>query len=112
MVRLDGDAPDWTVKDITDLTEVSGLDGASRPGWFVPADQLPGRDAGARRLGRPERAAAPPRPSDRDLPRPAGGPDRGGRDASCASASIRTRRELPAGFSADVAGVERFVGAR
>ena len=23
------------------LTEVSGLDGASRPGWFVPPDQLP-----------------------------------------------------------------------
>jgi Tol biopolymer transport system component len=41
MARLDGTAPDWTVKDITDLTEVSGLDGASRPDWFVPADQLP-----------------------------------------------------------------------
>ena len=32
---------DWTVKDITPLTEVSGLDGESRPDWFVPADQLP-----------------------------------------------------------------------
>jgi len=41
MIRLDGDAPNWTVKDTTDLTEVSGLDGSSRPGWFVPADQLP-----------------------------------------------------------------------
>jgi Tol biopolymer transport system component len=41
MIRLDGDAPNWTVKDITDLTEVSGLDGSSRPGWFVPPDQLP-----------------------------------------------------------------------
>lgn len=36
----DGPA-DWTVKDIVDLTEVSGLDGESRPGWFIPADQLP-----------------------------------------------------------------------
>ena len=41
MIRLDGDAPNWTVKDTTDLTEVSGLDGSSRPGWFVPADELP-----------------------------------------------------------------------
>jgi Tol biopolymer transport system component len=41
MIRLDGEAPNWTVKDVTDLTEVSGLDGSSRPGWFVPADQLP-----------------------------------------------------------------------
>ena len=41
MIRLDGTAPDWSVKDITDLTEVSGLDGSSRPGWFVPPDQLP-----------------------------------------------------------------------
>jgi Tol biopolymer transport system component len=41
LVRLDGAAPNWTVKDITDLTEVSGLDGESRPDWFVPADQLP-----------------------------------------------------------------------
>ncbi len=41
LARLDGTAPDWTVKDITDLTEVSGLDGESRPGWFVPPDQRP-----------------------------------------------------------------------
>jgi Tol biopolymer transport system component len=41
LATLEGSAPNWTVKDITSLTEVSGLDGASRPGWFVPADQLP-----------------------------------------------------------------------
>ena len=41
MARLAGSAPDWTVADTTPLTEVSGLDGASRPGWFVPPDQLP-----------------------------------------------------------------------
>jgi Tol biopolymer transport system component len=38
---LDGAAPNWTVAKTVDLTEVSGLDGASRPDWFVPADQLP-----------------------------------------------------------------------
>jgi dipeptidyl aminopeptidase/acylaminoacyl peptidase len=41
LVRLAGAAPNWTVKDVIPLTEVSGLDGVSRPGWFVPADQLP-----------------------------------------------------------------------
>ncbi len=41
LVRLDGDAPNWTVKDVIALTEVSGLDGESRPSWFVPPDQLP-----------------------------------------------------------------------
>ncbi len=41
LIRLDGDAPNWAIKDVTDLTEVSGLDGSSRPGWYVPPDQLP-----------------------------------------------------------------------
>jgi len=41
VARLDGAAPAWTVKDITNLTEISGLDGESRPDWFIPADQLP-----------------------------------------------------------------------
>ncbi|HEY7969236.1 MAG TPA: hypothetical protein VID95_04520, partial [Candidatus Limnocylindrales bacterium] len=30
LVRLDGTAPNWTVKDVISLTEVSGLDGESR----------------------------------------------------------------------------------
>jgi hypothetical protein len=41
LARLGGDAPNWTVKDVIDLTEVSGLDGASRPHWYVPPDSLP-----------------------------------------------------------------------
>lgn len=41
LIRLAGAAPDWTVKDVIPLTEVSGLDGESRPGWFVPAGELP-----------------------------------------------------------------------
>jgi Tol biopolymer transport system component len=41
LIRLDGTAPNWTVKDITPLTDVSGLDGESRPGWFIPASDLP-----------------------------------------------------------------------
>jgi Tol biopolymer transport system component len=41
LVRLDGANGSWTVKEIVPLTQVSGLDGASRPGWFVPASELP-----------------------------------------------------------------------
>jgi Tol biopolymer transport system component len=41
LAHLAGDAPDWTVKDIVPLTEVSGLDPASRPDWFIPAADLP-----------------------------------------------------------------------
>jgi Tol biopolymer transport system component len=41
LAPLEGDAPGWTIGEITDLTTVSGLDGSSRPDWFIPADQLP-----------------------------------------------------------------------
>jgi dipeptidyl aminopeptidase/acylaminoacyl peptidase len=41
LARLDGSAPAWTVKETIALTEVSGLDAASRPDWFIPADLLP-----------------------------------------------------------------------
>ncbi len=55
MIPLTGDAPDWTPGDPLNLTEVSGLDGASRPGWFIPADQLPA-------LPTPSPAASPSQP--------------------------------------------------
>jgi Tol biopolymer transport system component len=41
LARLDGAAASWTVKETVPLTQVSGLDGASRPSWFVPASDLP-----------------------------------------------------------------------
>jgi Tol biopolymer transport system component len=41
MIPLTGDGPSWTPGAPLNLTDVSGLDGASRPGWFIPADQLP-----------------------------------------------------------------------
>lgn len=41
MATLDASSGKWTVTKTVDLTKVSGLDGASRPNWFVPADQLP-----------------------------------------------------------------------
>ncbi|MEA2536694.1 MAG: hypothetical protein QOF11_928, partial [Chloroflexota bacterium] len=39
--RLDGAAPAWSVKDMLNLTEVSGLDAASRPDWYIPTELLP-----------------------------------------------------------------------
>ena len=41
LARLDGAAPAWTLKDTIDLTEVSGLDAASRPDWYIPSELLP-----------------------------------------------------------------------
>ena len=41
LAKLDGDAPNWTVADTIGLTEVSDLEPASRPDWFIPSDQLP-----------------------------------------------------------------------
>ena len=41
LAQLDGSAPGWTVKDTLDLTTAAGLDGVSRPGWYVPPDQIP-----------------------------------------------------------------------
>jgi Tol biopolymer transport system component len=45
LAKLDGTAPAWTVRETIDLTEVSGLDPASRPDWFMPADDLPAAPA-------------------------------------------------------------------
>lgn len=41
MAQLDASTGQWTVTKTIDLTKVSGLDGASRPSWFVPASELP-----------------------------------------------------------------------
>ena len=41
MVSLEGSGPRWTLGERLNLTEVSGLDGASAPHWFIPADELP-----------------------------------------------------------------------
>ena len=46
LAQLEGTAPAWTVKESINLTSNAGLDGASRPGWFVPADQAPDATTG------------------------------------------------------------------
>jgi dipeptidyl aminopeptidase/acylaminoacyl peptidase len=45
MSRLDGAGPAWTVGETLDLTEVSGLDGGSRPDWYVAPEDLPATTA-------------------------------------------------------------------
>ncbi len=45
MAKLDGSAGSWTLGETTSLTEVSGLDAASKPGWFIPAGELPAATA-------------------------------------------------------------------
>jgi Tol biopolymer transport system component len=41
LARLDGTPGAWTVRETIALTEVSGLDAASRPDWFIPPALLP-----------------------------------------------------------------------
>ncbi len=54
LARLDGTAPTWTVAETINLTEVSGLDAASRPDWFIPPALLPAAETPA-----PAGSAAP-----------------------------------------------------
>ena len=41
MVRLDRSTGQWMAGETIDLTKVSGLDGASRPSWYVPPAEIP-----------------------------------------------------------------------
>lgn len=41
MATLDPSSGHWAVSKTVDLTKVSGLDGASRPSWFIPASEMP-----------------------------------------------------------------------
>ena len=41
LAKLGGTPGAWTVDEIVPLTDVSGLDAASKPDWYIPADQLP-----------------------------------------------------------------------
>ena len=41
LVPLEGTAPAWTAAEPIALTISAGLEAASRPAWFIPADELP-----------------------------------------------------------------------
>jgi hypothetical protein len=45
MAVLAGSGPAWTIEETVDLTEVSGLDGGSRPDWYVAPEDIPATPA-------------------------------------------------------------------
>jgi Tol biopolymer transport system component len=45
LASLTGPGPGWTVSKTTDLTQVAGLDGGSKPAWYIPPDELPATPA-------------------------------------------------------------------
>jgi Tol biopolymer transport system component len=45
LATLEGTGPSWTVGETKNLTEVSGLEPASRPDWFIQAGDLPATPA-------------------------------------------------------------------
>ena len=59
LTPLKGRAGAWTLGDEISLTQYSGLDGSSRPDWYVPAVQLPpASPAASARAGAPGSAPA------------------------------------------------------
>jgi Tol biopolymer transport system component len=60
MVKLTGNGPGWKVGEPLDLTQYSGLDGGSRPSWYIPPDQMPPPTAAP---ATPSSSAASPSPS-------------------------------------------------
>jgi Tol biopolymer transport system component len=59
MARLDESTGHWVVTATVDLTTVSGLDGQSRPSWFVPPADLPAPSPEAGAAGSPSASTAP-----------------------------------------------------
>lgn len=59
MARLDDATRRWVVTDTVDLTKVSGLDGASRPSWFVPPADNPAPSGAPGSGGSPGASSAP-----------------------------------------------------
>jgi hypothetical protein len=62
LAKLEGGAGAWTVKETIALTEVSGLDAASRPDWYIPANLLPALPTpapAASAAGTPDASKAP-----------------------------------------------------
>lgn len=41
MIGLTGSGPSWTVSQLPDVTQYSGLDASSGASWYIPPDQLP-----------------------------------------------------------------------
>ncbi len=59
MAKLDSSSGQWKVTETVDLTKVSGLDGASRPSWFIPPADLPAPSPSAGSSPSPIASTAP-----------------------------------------------------
>lgn len=59
MATVDQSTGQWTVTKTVDLTTVSGLDGASRPSWFIPSSELRASNPGAGSSGGPAASTTP-----------------------------------------------------
>lgn len=62
LAKLEGAGPSWTVAETVNLTEVSGLDAASRPDWFIPPALLPAAPVPSAGPASASPAAASPSP--------------------------------------------------
>ena len=60
LARLEGTPGAWTIRETIDLTEVSGLDAASRPDWYIPPALLPAQPTPPPSAGEPSDAGASP----------------------------------------------------
>jgi dipeptidyl aminopeptidase/acylaminoacyl peptidase len=63
LTPLKGRAGSWTLGDEVNLTQSSALDGASRPTWYVPPNQLPAPTPSAAESPADSSAAASAKPS-------------------------------------------------
>jgi Tol biopolymer transport system component len=60
LAPLEGTVGAWTLGDTINLTQSSGLDGASRPDWYVPPSDLPAPTATAGAGSSPSAGASTP----------------------------------------------------
>ena len=103
MAQLEGSGPAWTVKDTVGLTDSAGLDGVSRPDWYVAAGRHP-RAASEPPAGVAVRVVTGTPYLDRLAARTAA-------TGTVLCLGIDPDPDaLPAGFPATLDGVERFAG--
>jgi Tol biopolymer transport system component len=58
LVKIDASSGRWVVTSTVDLTTVSGLDGTSRPSWFIPGVGVPGASPSPGTSGLPSGSAS------------------------------------------------------
>jgi Tol biopolymer transport system component len=62
MIGLTGSGPTWTVTQLPDVTEYSGLDASSGASWYIPPSQLPATPAPSVPSSSPAASPSPAKP--------------------------------------------------